>query len=68
MSDTKTVPDFYPDHAAIRRWIDRLGGIDDTARSLKIDRRTAQRFYSGKMQMQRHIARELAAIVGEDIQ
>ena len=67
MTTETTAPIFFDDHASIRRWIDLVGGIEDTARALKIDHRTAQRYYSGKMSMRLHIARELASIVGETI-
>lgn len=55
----------FDDIAAIRRWIDRVGGIDDTARSLKIGTRTVERIYVGAFPLKRRIARELAAIAGE---
>lgn len=56
---------FFDDHRQIRRWIDRIGGIDDAATSLKIDKRTMQRFYSGAMKVRLSLAREMAGIVGE---
>ena len=67
MTATPDDPDQIPftDRAAIRRWIDRVGGIDDTARSLGMTRRTVERIYSGAFPLKRRIARELAAIAGE---
>ncbi len=65
MTETTDHEPTFDDRAAIRRWIDRVGGIDDTARSLRMSIRTVERIYSGAFPLKRRIARELATIAGE---
>lgn len=55
----------FDDVAALRRWIDRIGGTIDAARSTGIAHRTMERIYAGKFDCKRRIARELATIAGE---
>lgn len=65
MENHDSADQFFDDHRQIRRWIDLIGGIDDAAASLNIDKRTMQRFYSGAMKVRVGLAREMASIVGE---